>query len=474
MTDIFKTLQNDIIKLAKSQETNFLPLVKSVYGDTPEAVLKGALFASYIYKEDDKEQTKILLECDGELKARGSHKHIKQFNQMFPNVSKKNNTTKTAQSTPEPQIVLTEEIYKANLENSVRTKELELRELHNEEKAVLQAQIYELNNRLTNLPTAFQEAQERIASLELALKREGNEIGDIKLSEAQNALEKGDFSKADKLFTEIEAREKLAVQRSARAAFARGQIAEQQIRWKDAAEHFARAAHLEPNFNNLIMAQKLFYNIGDYDSALSLGLKAEKAAIKEYGEESEQHANSLNNLAETYQIHGQYKNTELFLERAIKIYKEIFGENHARTSNSINNLGSFYFLQKEYKKSENYLNDALKIRLETLGENHFDTATSLNNLGALYYAQRQFNKAEPIYDKALKITRQLKGENHPSTAISLRNLAGLYCGQRKYEDAKPLYLQAIKTFETTLGDEHPLTKQAKEDYKKLKRHFSNT
>ncbi len=92
MTDIFKTLQDNIIKLAESEETDFLPLVKSVYGDTSEAVLKGALFASYIYKEGEKKQKKILLECDGELKAKGSRKHIKQFNQMFPVVSEKKNT----------------------------------------------------------------------------------------------------------------------------------------------------------------------------------------------------------------------------------------------------------------------------------------------------------------------------------------------------------------------------------------------
>ncbi len=84
MTDIFKTLHNDIIKIAKSKETDFLPLIKSVYGDTPDAVLKGAVFASHIYKEGGKEREKILLECGGELRAKKSPKHIKKFNQMFP------------------------------------------------------------------------------------------------------------------------------------------------------------------------------------------------------------------------------------------------------------------------------------------------------------------------------------------------------------------------------------------------------
>ncbi len=89
MTNIFKTLQEDIIKLAESQETDFLPLIKSVYGDTPDAVLKGAVFASHIYKEGGKQREKILLECNGELKEKKSDEHIKTFNQMFPEEAKK-------------------------------------------------------------------------------------------------------------------------------------------------------------------------------------------------------------------------------------------------------------------------------------------------------------------------------------------------------------------------------------------------
>ena len=100
MTDIFKTLQDNIIKLAESQETDFLPLVKSVYGDTPDAVLKGALFASYIYKEGNKKQKKILLECDSELKEKGSRKHIKQFNQMFPDVIESIHKKKSSKPKP--------------------------------------------------------------------------------------------------------------------------------------------------------------------------------------------------------------------------------------------------------------------------------------------------------------------------------------------------------------------------------------
>ncbi len=104
MTDIFRKLQEDIIKLAKSQETDFLPLIKSVYGNTSDAVLEGAVFANYIYENDSKEREKILLECRGELRAKGSRKHIQKFNQMFPKMKYNPNQGLWEHCIPEKEI----------------------------------------------------------------------------------------------------------------------------------------------------------------------------------------------------------------------------------------------------------------------------------------------------------------------------------------------------------------------------------
>ncbi len=474
MTDIFKTLQNDIIKLAKSQETDFLPLIKSVYGDTPEAVLKGALFASYIYKKGDKEQKKILLECDGELKAKGNLKHKKKFNQMFPNVSEKKSTTKIVQSTPEPQIVLTEKIYKQILENSVKTREGELRDAHDEEKAILQAQIDELKSRQADPEKALQDEQELKIKIRAVLEREGNEIGNKKLVEARDALEKGDFSKADELFAEIEAREELAVKRSARAATARGQIARQEIRWKDAAEHYARAAQLDPCFATLISAQKLAVDIGSYDSALSLGLDAQKAAIKEHGEKSKQYANILNNLASVYLMQKKYKEAESLFKEALKLRTNIFGKKSPEVAVSLNNLGGIYQEQKQYREATNFFKRALNIHKESLGVKHSETATTLNNLGGSYRELGEFKKAKSLLKQALKIRKEILGDNHPDTATSLNNLGTFYGRQAKYKKAEPYYWQALKILEATLGLEHPNTKKSKKNYEIVKKIIANT
>ncbi|MEJ6708272.1 MAG: hypothetical protein QNK92_05625 [Amylibacter sp.] len=91
------------------------------------------------------------------------------------------------------------------------------------------------------------------------------------MADARKALEAGDFSIADDIFTEIEIHEQLAVERAARAAFALGEIAEQEIRWADAAKHYTNATHKHPTVVHLNKARWLHWNAGNFSKALSLG-----------------------------------------------------------------------------------------------------------------------------------------------------------------------------------------------------------
>ena len=474
MTDIFKTLQNDIIKLAKSQETDFLPLIKSVYGDTPEAVLKGALFASYIYKENDKEQKKILLECDDELKSKGSLKHKKKFNQMFPNVSEKKSTPKTAQSTPEPHIVIPKEIYKESLENAVRVKEFELQVAHNDEKIKLYEQIDGLQNKLANLPESLKKAQKKNAELVDRLEKMGSKPAEKKFQKATDALKENEFAKADKILIEIEETETLNKKNFGKIAYARGQIAEHELRWHDAAKHYARAAQFDPCYRNLILAEKFAIDTGDYDSALSLGEEAKKAAIKEHGEDSKEHATSLNNLGTVYSNKKQYKKAKLLYEESLKIRQDILEKKHPDIATSLNSLGVIYQEQEQHREATYFLKRSLNIYKEAFGMKHPRTADVLSNLGAAYRELGEFTKAKPLIKRALNIRKEIFGDNHPDIANSYNNLGGLYIQKKQYKKAEPYFRQALEILETTLGPDHPHTILVKGYYEKTKKVLANT
>ena len=289
----------------------------------------------------------------------------------------------------------------------------------------------------------------------------------VELAKVPDMLKKGGFSKAEKILAKAEEHEELTLQEFANIAFIRGEIAAHELRWKDAAEHYARAATLDPCFNNLIMAQRLAIDIGDYDSALSFGMEAQKTAIAEYGEESEEHSTSINNLGQTYRAQGQNNKAEPFHREALRIRKNILGDDNQLTANSYSNLAGIYSSQGRYKEAELFFKKALEINTKILEEDDIEIATAMNNLGTVYDYQKKYDKADFYYQKALNIREKSLTKNHPSIANSLNNIAVLYEKTNKSKGIELLYQRAIKILEGNFGSEHPSTKLVQANYERF-------
>ncbi len=345
-------------------------------------------------------------------------------------------------------------------------------------KAEPLSRINEFDKRLANFPEYFQETLELIVkgiavTKSIFDRNIGSGFNVTKLTEVMFALGKGEFLKADALFAEIETYKELIAPDLASIALTRGEIAEQQIRWDDATEHYDRAVRLDPNFNTLIRAQKLAISMGKYPSALSLGEKAKKIAIEEHGKDSEQYANIINNLGGLYEAQKQYKKAKILFTESLEIRKEKFGYNHPATANSLNNLASIYSSEGHYEEAEKRFKQAIEIFEKTVGENDPSIANSLNNLAGLYYSQRKYKESEKFYLQALKIRQDGLDKNHPLTATTLNNLAMVYEKQKRYKDADFYYQQSLEIFETVLGPNHLNTKATKANYEENKTHLAN-
>jgi CHAT domain-containing protein/tetratricopeptide (TPR) repeat protein len=166
-------------------------------------------------------------------------------------------------------------------------------------------------------------------------------------------------------------------------------------------------------------------------------------------------ADCLSLLGEVFLDLADYARAELVLVRALEIQKAALGQDHPDVARSLNNLAFLYSSQGLYSRAEPLYERALKIREAALGPNHPDVATSLNNLAALYDSQGLYSRAEPLYERALKIQEAALGPNHPNVARSLNNLAFLYKTQGLYAQAEPLHERALKIWEATFGPNHP-------------------
>ena len=187
----------------------------------------------------------------------------------------------------------------AKLSILLNSRRVLLRKLHSSD---LRSQ--KLNARETIWQVAFKARVEELRRLRLELKALAVNVPEERLAAAQQALYEGDTKLADQLFAEIEESEAEAIQRAAEAAFQRGKIAEDEVLWADAAEHYARAATLAPDYSKLLKAGFFAWRAGDYSGALQFEKQAVEASAEQFGKTSSQHATAIKQLCRNSPNHG--------------------------------------------------------------------------------------------------------------------------------------------------------------------------
>lgn len=293
------------------------------------------------------------------------------------------------------------------------------------EKVTLLARIGELESQINNPDTALAEANKRIADLEDILDRAGNDIGGDRIAEAKVALEQGDYSIADDIFAEIEAREEMAVQNAARAAFGRGEVAEAQIRWQDAYTHYKRAFGLHDTTEHLKSYARMTWRLAKGEEAVNVYEQLVALVKEEHGAESAEYATQLNNLAGVVQAQGRYAAAEGLFRKALAIGEVTIGTAHLDYAVHLNNLAGVVRAQGRHAEAEGLYREALAIDAATIGTAHPEYAKRLNNLGVNDYYQKKYAEARDYLEQALVIRKATLPADHPDIAQTERSLAAV-------------------------------------------------
>jgi len=303
--------------------------------------------------------------------------------------------------------------------------EQDLAEADDAEKSQLRARIAELESQIANPEEALAEARKRIADLEARLDREANHIGGDRIARAKAALEQGDYSLADEIFAEIEARNELAVQETARAAHGRGEVAEAEVRWQDAYSHYKRASELHETFDHLTAYAHMTWRLAKGAEAVAVQQRLVDWAKSEHGNDSAEYASLLNNLASVLREQGRNEEAEGLYREALEIDRATLGEWHPDYASHLNNLGSVVKAQGRYDVAEALYREALEIDRTTLGEGHPNYAMNLGNLGSLLAETDRVAEGRAMLEQALTIFCAALPPDHPHIAETQRRLAAL-------------------------------------------------
>ena len=112
---------------------------------------------------------------------------------------------------------------------------------------------------------------------------------------------------------------------------------------------------------------------------------------------------------------GKYCEAENLYVQSLSIREKKLGKDHPDIAESLQNLAELYQMQGKYDKAESLYIQSLEIRERVLGREHPDVANCLNNLAVLYMSQENYREAEPLFVKALEIFLQTFGQDHPNT-----------------------------------------------------------
>jgi tetratricopeptide (TPR) repeat protein len=354
-------------------------------------------------------------------------------------------------------IGLTFEQHEQNVRERISELRADLERAHGAERERLQAQVDAAVASLSNLQSDYEKTLVELADLKATLARYDNALDRTKHAAADAALDRGDRTLARALLTELSAKARArredASKEEAELEFKLGEIAETEIRWHDAAAHFAVAAKLNPTFDTLYKAREYAWRAGNYSAALRFG--EDLLDLAGSSGTQQQLAVALNSHSITLYSKGHYGQAEVLVRKALAIDALTIGTDHSDYATHLNHLAIILLAQGRYFEAEPLYRQSLEISASTIGTDHEDYATQLNNHAGVLQELGQYVLAEGVFRRVLAIDASSIGKAHPAYATHLNNLAGAVRKQGRFSEAERLYLEVLAVDKSTIGPSHP-------------------
>jgi eukaryotic-like serine/threonine-protein kinase len=198
-----------------------------------------------------------------------------------------------------------------------------------------------------------------------------------------------------------------------------------------------------------------YQNLGQYDSAFSELLKADKIIRKLYGNKSKETAISLKSIGLVYHYKGDFVNAEKYFKDAIELDRSVEQKPSFETALLLDAYGTLLSDMGEYEKSEKITEEALKIAELKGKQNDPKVAEIKNNLATSYNYSNKLDKAEKLYKESLEVFRKHYGDNHIRVSSVINNLAFIYIFKEEHQKAIPLLLESLEIKLKILDKNHP-------------------
>jgi tetratricopeptide (TPR) repeat protein len=213
------------------------------------------------------------------------------------------------------------------------------------------------------------------------------------------------------------------------------------------------------------MLAKLYSGNGQFQKADSLFAAVQTYRQREFGENRQQTADVLNDIAKHKFSQRMYSEALELYERVLAIKRITIGEKSTSFIRTVRDIGMFYHDLADYDIAFRYFINALEVTERNYGPHHPAVADILNEMAFTKYMQQkssgEFNDVTQLYERALRIREASFGEYHGDIANTINHLANVYRAKLEAGDVEAgvraieLYKRAKAIKEHVFPSRHP-------------------
>ena len=189
---------------------------------------------------------------------------------------------------------------------------------------------------------------------------------------------------------------------------------------------------------------------GRYPQAI-LSFEAAIAEAQKLGGSSQQLADSINGLGQSYLQQGNYVTADRLFQQSLGILEKVLGPDHPAVAGVLSDQARVYRLQEKYVEAVAPARRSLGILEKAYGVEHPNVAIGLNNLALILRLDGGYEEARLLSLRSLSILEKALGPNHPNVAIGLNNLVLIQHLQGRDGEAEPLARRALSILKNAPG-----------------------
>ncbi|MBX9877465.1 MAG: tetratricopeptide repeat protein [Candidatus Obscuribacterales bacterium] len=177
-------------------------------------------------------------------------------------------------------------------------------------------------------------------------------------------------------------------------------------------------------------------------------------------------ASIYNGMAKLKIDQGDYKDAQVWLDKAFNMRKKLLGENDHAMAPLFDTRGTIEMKLGNYAQADKDFRKAWTLDEAITGRNNAEVAVDLDNMGAISTKLGKYSEAEKFLLEADQITKPIKGEGSVFRGRILTNLGETYIAAGRPDLAIPVLEKALTLREQSLGKSHPYYAITKADLEK--------